>query len=153
MPPLLSIQRDWRCCLHETAGARRNALFLQRPVQHMCAWRVCGEFRLLPPKLPLVLCPSPSFSFIGVFSEFSFNSFLCEITLQWQSMNSSIAQLNLEEISLNKIKLWSLEKIFQYLIRFSHFQSNAFQGVPEASGLGIQLEPCLCFEYFILAIH
>lgn len=68
-------------------------------------------------------------------------------------MNSSIAQLNLEEISLNKIKLWSLEKIFQYLIRFSHFQSNAFQGAPEASGLGIQLEPCLCFEYFIQAIH
>ena len=153
MPPLLSIQRDWRCCLYETAGARWDALFLQRPVQHMCARRVCGEFRLLPPKLPTVLCHSPFLLIHRHIFRIFFNSFLCEITLQWESMNSSVAQLNLEEIALNKIKLWSPEKVFQYLICFSHFQSNAFQGIPEASGLGIQLEPCLCFEYFILAIH
>lgn len=56
MPPLLPVQRDWGCCLHEAVSARRNALLLQRSVQHLRARRVCGESRLLPPQHPQ--CPA-----------------------------------------------------------------------------------------------
>lgn len=58
MPPLLPIQRDGRCGVHETAGAWRDTLFLQRSVQHMCAGRVCGESARLPRKLPVLSCSS-----------------------------------------------------------------------------------------------
>lgn len=69
-------------------------------------------------------------------------------------MNSSVAQLNLEEIALNKIKLWSPAKsIFNQFFSFPVKCISGVGGGPEALGLGIQLEPCLCFEYFILAIH
>lgn len=101
MPPLLSIQRDWRCCLHETAGTRWDALFLQRPVQHMCARRVCGE-------RPAIYCNST----FTVFHRHIFRIFkplhIRDITLGCKCMNSSLAKLILGETALNKIKLCSL---------------------------------------------
>lgn len=101
MPPLLSIQRDRRRCLHEAAGAWWDALLLQRPLQHMCAGRVCGE-------LPAMYCNSTSTVFhlhiLRIFKPFH----MWDITLWCKCMNSSLAKLSLGETALNKIKLYSL---------------------------------------------
>jgi len=41
--PLLPVERNgWRG-LHEAADAWWDKVLLQRPVQHLCAWRVCGK--------------------------------------------------------------------------------------------------------------
>lgn len=43
MSPVLPVEGDERCGVHEAAGARWHTVLLQRSVQHLCARGMCGK--------------------------------------------------------------------------------------------------------------
>lgn len=47
MSLVLPVQGNGRRGVHEAAGPRRDTVLLQRRLQCLCAWRMCGEFSLL----------------------------------------------------------------------------------------------------------
>lgn len=134
MPPLLPVQRDGRCGVHETAGAWRDTLFLQRPVQHMCAGRVCGESARLPRKLPVLSCSSAlTVAHLHVFERW-WPWLICKICRIYDELRKP--KLNVGEISLFITMFGRWQNRDVNISLFLLFQPNAFISYSDPSGWG-----------------